>query len=77
MHFEKKDQLHSLNISEVTDSEKYGYLNARTLPFENTFGESLCSGVAITAEVNTVALSSQFSIKPRQIELENISFSQM
>ena len=33
MHFEKKDQLYTLNISEVIDSEKYGYLNARKLPF--------------------------------------------
>ena len=27
----KKDQLHSLNISEVIDSEKCGYLNAEKL----------------------------------------------
>ena len=33
MHFQKKDQLHSLNISEVIDSEKSGYVNARKLPF--------------------------------------------
>ena len=28
-NFEKKDQLQSLNISEVIESEKCGYLNAR------------------------------------------------
>ena len=33
MHFYKKDQLDRLNILEVIDSEKYGYLNARKLPF--------------------------------------------
>ena len=30
-HFEKKDQLHSLNVWEVIDSQKSGYLNARKL----------------------------------------------
>ena len=30
-HFQKKDQLHSLNISEVIDPEKCGYFNARKL----------------------------------------------
>ena len=28
-HFEKKDQLHSSNISEVIDPKKCGYFNAR------------------------------------------------
>ena len=37
VHFEKKDQPHTLNISEVIDSEKCGYLNARKLLFQNTF----------------------------------------
>ena len=32
-HFEKKDQLHSLNIWEIIDSEKCGYLNTRKLLF--------------------------------------------
>ena len=77
MHFEEKDEVHSLNISEVIDSEKYGYLNAQKVPFYNTFGQSMCSRVSITAESSTAELSSKFSIKPRQIELENISFSQM
>ena len=31
--FEKKDQLHSLNISEVIDPYKCGYFNARKLLF--------------------------------------------
>ena len=30
MHVEKKDQLDSLNIWEVTDYEKCGYLNAES-----------------------------------------------
>ena len=33
VHFEKKDQLDRLNILEIIDSEKYGYPNARKLPF--------------------------------------------
>ena len=32
-NFEKKDQLHSLNILEVIDPEIYGYFNARKLFF--------------------------------------------
>ena len=32
-HFERKDQLHSLNISEVIDPDKRGYFNARKLLF--------------------------------------------
>ena len=35
-HFEKKDQLQSLNISEVADHDKCGYFNAPKLLFQNT-----------------------------------------
>ena len=35
-HSENKDQLHSLNILEVIDSDKCGYFSARQLPFQNT-----------------------------------------
>ena len=34
-HFEKKDELHHLNISEVIDTEGYGFLHARKLVFQN------------------------------------------
>ena len=57
MHFEKEDQLHSLNISEIIDSEKYRFLNVRKLPFQNTFGESTCSQVTMTPEISTGELS--------------------
>ena len=32
-HFYKKDQLHSLNISEFIDPDKYGYFSPRKLLF--------------------------------------------
>ena len=32
-HSEKEDQLHSLNISEVIDPEKYSYFNVRKFLF--------------------------------------------
>ena len=32
-HFEEKDQLHSLNISELIDPDKSGYFNGRKLLF--------------------------------------------
>ena len=40
-----------LNILEVTDSEKCGYLNARTLVFWNTLPESISSRVANTDKI--------------------------
>ena len=33
--FEEKDQLHSLNISEVIEPDKFGYFNFRELLFQN------------------------------------------
>ena len=73
VHFEKKAQVCKLNISEVIDSEKYGYLNARKLLFQNTLRESMCSRPLNTAETTTAALLLELSIDPRNIELENIS----
>ena len=77
MHFEKKYQVQSLNISELIDSEKHGYLNARKLPFYNTCGESTCSWVINTAEISTAALSLFFCVKLTELDLKNNSFSQM
>ena len=64
-------------MSEVIDTEKYASLNGQKLPFYNTFTESTCSRVINTAEISTAALSFDFLINPRQIELANVSFSQM
>ena len=73
VHFEKKNHLYKLNILEVIHSEKYGYLNARKLLFQNTLRESMCSRPLNTAETTTAALLLELSIDPRNIELENIS----
>ena len=67
-HFQKKDQLLSLNISEVIHSKKCGYLNARKLLFQNTLRESTCSRDANTAVISTVPLLSYFSINPAEID---------
>ena len=64
-------------MSEVIDIEKCGYFNARKVVFQNTLPESMCSPVPNTAETFTAAVLFQFSINPRQIELENISPSQI
>ena len=72
VHFENKDLLYSVNIWEVTGSEKCGYLNAWKLLFQNTFRESTCSRVLNTAETTMAALLSELSIDPRHIELENV-----
>ena len=77
VRFEKKDQLYSLNISELTDSERGGYLNAPKLVFQNTLRESTCSRVLNTAHTNLEALLLQPSIDPIQIELEKISLSEI
>ena len=66
----KKDQLHRLNISELIDSEKCGYLNAWKVLFSDTVRESTCSRVLNTAEITMPALLSYISINPRYIELE-------
>ena len=58
MDFEKKDQRYTLNIWEVIDSEKCGYLNAQKLLFQNTLPESTCSQVLNTAERTMAALLS-------------------
>ena len=71
--FLKKDQLHNVNILDVIESDKCGYLNARKLLFKNTLGESTCSLVPKNVEIYAAALLFHISNNPRQIELENIS----
>ena len=73
MHVEKKDQLCSLNISKVSDSEKCGYLNAQKLVFQNTIGESTCSGILNTADRTIEPLLSELSIDATHIEFEKMS----
>ena len=77
MHFQNKDQLYSLNISEVTDSEKYGCLNARKRLFQNTLRGSTCSRVLNTADTTMAALLKKISIDPTHIDLGEISVSEM
>ena len=74
-HFEKKDQLRSINILEVIDPDKCSYFNAQKFQVYKTLEESTCSGVTNTAETNTAALSSQFSRNVGEIEYDNISLS--
>ena len=76
-HFQRKDHVHSLNIWQVIEYEKCGYLNARELLFQNTLRESMCSLVANTEQICTAALLFKFPINNRQIELKNISVSQI
>ena len=56
--FEKKDPLHSLNISAVVDPEKCGYFNARKLVSCSTLREPTFSRVLNTAETCIEALFS-------------------
>ena len=77
MHFEKKDQLFSLNISEVSDSEKCGYLNARKLLFQNTLRESTYPRVLNTADTTMEALLPELTFDPTHIELREVSLSEI
>ena len=74
-HFEKKDHLHSINISEFIEPRKCSYLNARKLLFWNTFPESTCSRITNIAETYTAALLSKFLINLKENDLENMSLS--
>ena len=56
LYLEKKYQLHSLNISEVIDSEKCFFLNVKKQLFQNNLRESKCSRVPNTAEILLVTL---------------------
>ena len=58
LQFAKKDQLHTLNISVVIDSEKSGYMNARKLLFSNTLAESMSSRVLNNAEISMAPILS-------------------
>ena len=77
MHYEKKDQLHSLSISENSDLEKCGYFNTGKPLFQKNLRKSKFSWAPNTSETFTAALFSQFSINLGQSELEKISLSQI
>ena len=38
-HFQKKDDSHSWGISEITDSEKHGYIKSKKYRFKGSFGK--------------------------------------
>ena len=62
VHFEKKDQLYNLNISEVIDYQKCGYLNARKFLFYNTLQESTCSRVLTLSKSTWCDFYSKFPL---------------
>ena len=57
-YLQKKDHLDSLNISQVIDSEKCSYLNAKKQLFQNIPPQWTCSRVPNTAQVCMTALLS-------------------
>ena len=58
VYFEKKHQIHSLNISKVIDFEKSSYLNTKKQLFQNTLREWTCSRIPNTAQIGMGALLS-------------------
>ena len=71
----KKDQLDSLNISDVFDAKKYSSLNVKKQLFQNNLQEWAHSRVPNTAQISLAVLFSKFSINPRQSELEKMSLN--
>ena len=67
----------SLNISQVSVSEKCGYLNARKLLFQNTLRESTCSRVLKTGDTTVKAVFSKLSIGTTDIELMKVCASEI
>ena len=41
-YFENKDEHQRLFLSEIINSKKWGYLNAKTAPCQNTYGQWTC-----------------------------------
>ena len=77
VYLQKKHQLDSLNISEVIDSEKYSYWNAKKQLFQNNLWESAHSRIPNTTQICIAALLSEFSINPRQIDVETIALNEI
>ena len=77
MDFELKDQLYSLNISEVSVSEKCGYLNVGKLLFQNTIRDSTCSRVLSSADTTMGVVLLKLSIDATRIKLEKVSVSEI
>ena len=71
----KKDQLDSLNISDVFDAKKYSSLNVKKQIFQNNLQDWAHSRIPNTAQISLAVLFSKFSINPRQSELEKMSLN--
>ena len=77
VHFEKNDEHYSLNILEVSDSEKCGYLNSPKVLFQNNLRESMCSRVLNTTDTTMAARLLELSTDSTHIELEKICVSEI
>ena len=64
-YFEKKDQSHTLNITEIINCETGSYLNVPKAIFHETLRETTCERVPHTAEINTKPVSYHSSINLR------------
>ena len=61
-YFEKKDQSHSLTITEIIKCETGSYLNVQKVIFHATLQQIACERIPNTAEINTEPVSYQSSI---------------
>ena len=61
-YFEKKDQSHSLTITEIIKCETGSYLNVQKVIFHATLQQITCERIPNTAEISTEPVSYQSSI---------------
>ena len=62
-YFERKDQSHSLSISEIINCERGSYLNVQKVILHATLRKTTCYRAQNTTEIGTESVSYQSSIK--------------
>ena len=77
LYFEKKDQSHSLSITEIINCETGSYLNVQKAIFHATLLQTTCYRFPNTAEISTEPVSYYYSINLRYWEYEKVDPSQI
>ena len=63
-YFEKKDQSHSLSITEIINCETGSYLNVQMAIFHATLRQITCYRIPNTADISTKPISCHSSFNP-------------
>ena len=76
-YFRKKDQSHSLSITEIINCETGSYLNVQKGIFHATLRQTTCERIPNTTEISTELDSYHSSINAIYWEQENVGPSQI